>query len=70
MAEPRKYFIYTFGCQMNEHDSETLAGFCERLGYARAAGLAEADLVILNTCCVRGNAANRIYGHLGNLKPL
>ncbi|MGE5527596.1 MAG: tRNA (N6-isopentenyl adenosine(37)-C2)-methylthiotransferase MiaB [Patescibacteria group bacterium] len=70
MAEPRKYFIYTFGCQMNERDSETLAGFCAELGYAKAANLSEADLVILNTCCVRGNAENRIHGHIGNLKPL
>ena len=70
MAEPLKYFIYTFGCQMNERDSETLAGFCEKLGYARARTLGDADLIILNTCCVRGNAENRIYGHIGNLKPL
>ena len=70
MEEPCRYFIYTFGCQMNEHDSETLAGFCEKMGYNKTKDLAEADLIILNTCCVRGNAENRIYGHIGNLKPL
>ena len=70
MSTPRRYLIYTFGCQMNERDSETLAGFCEELGYARTDRPAEADLVILNTCCVRANAENRIYGHIGNLKPL
>jgi len=70
VAESLKYFIYTFGCQMNEHDSEILAGLCESLGYHRADALAEADLIVLNTCCVRGNAENRIYGHIGNLKPL
>lgn len=69
-AAPGKYLIYTFGCQMNEHDSEILAGMCERMGYERAEDLAGADLVILNTCCVRANAENRIYGHIGNLKPL
>lgn len=70
MAETLKYFIYTFGCQMNEHDSEILAGLCESMGYERAAALGDASLILLNTCCVRGNAANRIYGHIGNLKPL
>ncbi|MCL6614255.1 MAG: tRNA (N6-isopentenyl adenosine(37)-C2)-methylthiotransferase MiaB [Firmicutes bacterium] len=55
---------------MNERDSETLAGFCENLGYVKTDLLGEADLVILNTCCVRANAENRIYGHIGNLKPL
>ena len=67
---PWRYFIYTFGCQMNEHDTEILAGLCERLGYIRAHAISEADLIILNTCCVRGNAENRIYGHIGNLKPV
>jgi len=70
MKRSPKYLIYTFGCQMNERDSETLAGFCEKMGYEKAEGLHEADLIILNTCCVRANAENRIYGHLGNLKPL
>src|SRR5690554_15716 len=66
----RTYHITTFGCQMNFHDSEVLAGLLEELGYCRAPGPEEADLILLNTCCVRANAENRLYGRLGNLKPL
>jgi tRNA-2-methylthio-N6-dimethylallyladenosine synthase len=66
----RKYFITTFGCQMNVHDSEVLAGILESLGYEAAATVEAADLILLNTCCVRENAENRTFGHLGNLKTL
>jgi tRNA-2-methylthio-N6-dimethylallyladenosine synthase len=65
-----KYFITTFGCQMNVHDSENIAGMLETLGYEAAAALEAADLILLNTCCVRENAENRTFGHLGNLKTL
>lgn len=64
------YFVQTFGCQMNDRDSEILAGLLEEMGYSQAASPEEADLILFNTCCVRGNAENRLYGHLGNLKPL
>lgn len=66
----KKYHITTFGCQMNVHDSEVLAGILEKLGYAPAASSQEADLILLNTCCVRENAENRLYGNIGNLKAL
>jgi tRNA-2-methylthio-N6-dimethylallyladenosine synthase len=66
----QKYFLQVFGCQMNVHDAEKLAGVLEKMGYSRAATAEEADLILLNTCCVRENAENRLYGHLGNLKPL
>jgi tRNA-2-methylthio-N6-dimethylallyladenosine synthase len=62
------YFIRTFGCQMNEHDSERIAGLLESRGYARAARAEDADLVLLNTCAIRENADNRLYGTLGHLK--
>ncbi|HWH31148.1 MAG TPA: tRNA (N6-isopentenyl adenosine(37)-C2)-methylthiotransferase MiaB [Egibacteraceae bacterium] len=66
----RTYFIRTFGCQMNEHDSERAAGVLEIMGY-RAAGDAEsADLVLFNTCAIRENADNKLYGQLSALKPL
>lgn len=55
---------------MNFHDSEVIAGLLEQLGYKRASSLETADLILLNTCCVRANAENRLYGHLGNLKPI
>ncbi len=67
---PRTYFIRTFGCQMNEHDSGRAAGMLETLGYRRAGSEQDADLVLLNTCAVRENADNRLYGTLGHLKGL
>lgn len=66
----QKYFLQVFGCQMNFHDGEKIAGVLEKMGYVRADTPEEADVVLLNTCCVRENAENRLYGHLGNLKPL
>lgn len=63
-----KYKINTFGCQMNEHDSEKLSGILENLGYAESAKDETPDIVILNTCSVRDNADNRFFGHLGVLK--
>ena len=65
-----RYLIRTFGCQMNEHDSERLAGLLEAEGLKRAAGLDDADLVVLNTCAVRENADNKLYGTLGHLKSV
>ncbi len=65
---PRRYLIRTFGCQMNEHDSERIAGQMEADGYAPAAGEDDADVIVLNTCCIRENADNKLYGTLGHLK--
>jgi len=65
---PRRYLVRTFGCQMNEHDSERIAGLLEADGMAATDELAEADVVVLNTCCIRENADNKLYGHLGHLK--
>lgn len=66
-AGERTYEVRTYGCQMNVHDSERLAGLLEDAGYAPA-GDAEADVVVFNTCAVRENADNRLYGTLGLLK--
>ena len=66
---PRSYEIRTYGCQMNVHDSERLAGLLEDAGYIRHAGDGAADLVVFNTCAVRENADNRLYGNLGHLYP-
>lgn len=65
---PRRYLVRTFGCQMNEHDSERIAGLLESDGYERAESVDEADVVVLNTCCIRENADNKLYGNLGHLK--
>lgn len=64
------YFIRTYGCQMNFHDSEILAGLLEEAGWTKASRPEEADLVILNTCCVREKAESKVYGLLGSLKSL
>src|SRR5436853_1778761 len=66
----KRFWIRTFGCQMNEHDSERLAGLFSEQGMEPAASADEADLVVFNTCCVRENADNKFYGHLGDLKAL
>ena len=63
----RSYEVRTFGCQMNVHDSERLSGSLESAGYIRAADGTEADVVIINTCAVRDNAAGKLYGTLGHL---
>lgn len=64
----RTYFIRTFGCQMNEHDSERIAGLLESDGMAQVDRPEDADLVVLNTCTIRENADQRLYGYLGHLK--
>ncbi len=66
----RTYAIRTFGCQMNEHDSERIAGLLEDGGYQRSPVLEEADVIVLNTCCIRENADNKLYGALGRLKAV
>jgi tRNA-2-methylthio-N6-dimethylallyladenosine synthase len=66
----RTFEIRTYGCQMNMHDSERLAGLLETAGYQRAAAGAGADVVVFNTCAVRENADNRLYGNLGHLLPV
>ncbi|MFN8076936.1 MAG: tRNA (N6-isopentenyl adenosine(37)-C2)-methylthiotransferase MiaB [Kineosporiaceae bacterium] len=65
----RTYQVRTFGCQMNVHDSERLSGLLEAAGYVRAVG-DEADVVVFNTCAVRENADNKLYGNLGHLAPV
>jgi len=66
----KTYVVRTFGCQMNEHDSERIAGLLEADGLRPAASLDDADVVVLNTCCIRENADNKLYGNLGQLKAL
>ncbi len=64
----RRYVVRTFGCQMNEHDSERIAGLLEADGLERADSDADADVIVLNTCCIRENADTKLYGNLGHLK--
>ena len=67
--QQRTYQVRTYGCQMNVHDSERLAGLLEGAGYRRAAEDADADIVVFNTCAVRENADNKLYGNLSHLAP-
>ena len=69
-TEKRTYRVRTYGCQMNVHDSERLAGLLEDAGYAAAPEGDTADVVVLNTCAVRENADNKLYGNLGHLRPV
>lgn len=62
------YHIESYGCQMNDHDSEKLAGMLEEMGCVKAADKAEADVILFNTCCVREHAEKRVYGNIGALK--
>ncbi len=64
----RSYHITTYGCQMNEHDTERIAGLLEADGLVAAASEEAADVVVLNTCCIRENADNKLYAKLGDLK--
>ncbi len=64
----RKYFVETFGCQMNLHDSERVAGLLEHEGYQPAADPADADLVVVNTCSVRERAVDKLYSRLGEIQ--
>ncbi|WP_456455557.1 tRNA (N6-isopentenyl adenosine(37)-C2)-methylthiotransferase MiaB [Thermovibrio sp.] len=66
----RKYFIKTFGCQMNVNDSEKMAGLLEGLGYQRAQSPEEAEVIIVNTCSVRAKPDNKAYSFIGNLKRI
>ncbi|NBU06400.1 MAG: MiaB/RimO family radical SAM methylthiotransferase [Acidimicrobiia bacterium] len=64
----RRFVVRTFGCQMNEHDSERIAGLLEHDGMEAVTNETEADVVVLNTCCIRENADRKLYGTLGTLK--
>ncbi|VXB66388.1 tRNA (N6-isopentenyl adenosine(37)-C2)-methylthiotransferase MiaB [Nocardioides sp. AX2bis] len=67
---PRTYEVKTYGCQMNVHDSERLTGLLEQAGYAAASRGEQADVVVFNTCAVRENADNKLYGNLSHLAPV
>ncbi|HEX2179807.1 MAG TPA: tRNA (N6-isopentenyl adenosine(37)-C2)-methylthiotransferase MiaB [Actinomycetota bacterium] len=70
MSKSKTYWIRTFGCQMNEHDSERLAGLLEVQGYRKVDSPELADVAVFNTCAIRENADNRLYGNLGHIKAV
>lgn len=70
MEKGMKYYIYTFGCQMNEHDSEVMAAMLEKMGYQPVDDITRADIIVINTCCVRETAENKVLGLIGRLQKL
>lgn len=70
LQEPRKYCIYTMGCKLNENDSEKIAGMLSEMGYTETKQMEEANLVVFNTCCIRENAEEKVFGKLGELKRI
>ena len=66
-----KYFhITTYGCQMNVHESEKIAGILSRMGYTACDNIKDSDIAVFNTCCIRENAENHAFGNIGMLKKL
>lgn len=68
--EGKKYFLRTYGCQMNVHDSEEISALLENLGYEKVEDYTKADLIIINTCAIRENAHDKVFGFLGRCKHL
>ena len=66
----KRYHVTTFGCQMNEHDSERMKGMLDSLGYREVSEREQADLILFNTCSIRESADNRMLGHLGEAKRM
>ncbi|MFC0299617.1 tRNA (N6-isopentenyl adenosine(37)-C2)-methylthiotransferase MiaB [Virgibacillus soli] len=70
IGQGKKFLIRTYGCQMNEHDTEVMAGILSDMGYESTTETEEADIILLNTCAIRENAENKVFGEIGHLKPL
>ncbi|MDE7181644.1 MAG: tRNA (N6-isopentenyl adenosine(37)-C2)-methylthiotransferase MiaB [Clostridia bacterium] len=70
MSEKKRFHIVTYGCQMNVHESEKIAGMLSELGYTNCDEMESADVVVFNTCCIRENAENHAFGNIGMLKKL
>jgi len=70
LGDGKRYMITTYGCQMNEHDTEVMKGMLERMGFAETSDRLQADLILLNTCAIRENAEDKVFGELGHLKTL
>ncbi|MEN2449634.1 tRNA (N6-isopentenyl adenosine(37)-C2)-methylthiotransferase MiaB, partial [Bacillus sp. JR_15] len=70
LGNGRKFYIRTYGCQMNEHDTEVMAGIFMALGYEPTNSTEDANVILLNTCAIRENAENKVFGELGHLKAL
>ncbi|MGP4072173.1 tRNA (N6-isopentenyl adenosine(37)-C2)-methylthiotransferase MiaB [Piscibacillus sp. B03] len=70
LGNGKKFLIRTYGCQMNEHDTEVMSGILSEMGYEATTDQNEADIILLNTCAIRENAENKVFGEIGHLKAL
>lgn len=70
IGKNKKYFLLTYGCQMNVHDSENISGIMEEMGYSKTDNMEDSNIIILNTCAIRENAHNKVVGILGRIKHL
>src|SRR5699024_4240606 len=70
IGKGKHFLIRTYGCQMNEHDTEVMAGILTEMGYTATNNTEEAEIILLNTCAIRENAENKVFGEIGHLKPL
>lgn len=70
IGKGKRYHVRTYGCQMNEHDSETISGILEQMGYTQSEEIEEADVILFNTCAIRENAEDKVFGELGHMKRL
>lgn len=70
LGEGKRYYIRTYGCQMNEHDTETMMGMLEQMGFESTEIKEDADIILLNTCAIRENAEDKVFGEIGHLKNL
>ena len=70
LGKNKKFFLKTYGCQMNEHDSENIKGMLNMMQFTETEEMEEADLILLNTCSIRENAHNKAFGMLGRIKHL
>src|SRR5574344_788761 len=70
IGKNKTYFIKTYGCQMNEHDSENIKALLENMGFTSTDEMDNADVILLNTCAIRENAHNKVFGYIGRIKHL
>lgn len=70
LGKNKKYFIKTYGCQMNEHDTENIKAILESMSFIEVDNMEDADLILLNTCAIRENAHNKVFGYIGRIKHL